>query len=123
MKTILNWIQKNFKNLLARFWFKKDIPVEKIEEGLPKEIDLKKMLNTFYLNPQIIKSMPYEMLYNDIFDEIGQMITSLENQWEQNEIDYAFGYISMDRYCENRIDIQEKFKESKRRYLQAMNLA
>lgn len=121
MKKILNWILKIFKALLQRFHH--DIPDEPPVDELSEEIDVKKLLNTFYLNPEIIKSMPYEMLYNDIFDEIGQMLDALESQWHQNEIDYALGYISMEVYCDKRIDIRDKVEASKKRYLQVMNLA
>ena len=122
LKKILNQIWKKCSSV-----FKKssdDISEELIEEEKPKEeVSIKKLLNTFYLHPEIIKKMPYEMLYNDIFNEIGQMIESLESQWNQNEIDFALGYVTLDVYCEKRIDIREKFEESKKRYLHAMNLA
>lgn len=125
MKTLKKILIQIWKNFSSRF--KKapiDIPEEPMIEEKPKEeISIKKLLNTFYLHPEIIKKMPYEMLYNDIFNELGQMIEALESQWHQNEIDFALGYISMDTYCEKRIDIRDKFEESKKRYLHAMNLA
>lgn len=116
---------KTFLKKIQSLFAKKEEPIKVLndEEGLPKQIDLKTLLNTFYLHPEIIRSMPYEMLYSDIFDEIGQMLSSLENQWHQNEIDYALGYVTLDRYCEKRISMQERFEEYKVRYLQAMNLA
>lgn len=128
MRKILIQIWNDLKTFLKKIqslFAKKEEPIKVLndEEGLPKQIDLKTLLNTFYLHPEIIRSMPYEMLYSDIFDEIGQMLSSLENQWYQNEIDYALGYVTLDRYCEKRISMQERFEEYKVRYLQAMNLA
>lgn len=120
---IWNDLKTFLKKIQSLFVKKEPIKVLNDEEGLPKQIDLKTLLNTFYLHPEIIRSMPYEMLYSDIFDEIGQMLSSLENQWHQNEIDYALGYVTLDRYCEKRISMQERFEEYKVRYLQAMNLA
>lgn len=120
---IWNDLKTFLKKIQSLFVKKEPIKVLNDEEGLPKQIDLKTLLNTFYLHPEIIRSMPYEMLYRDIFDEIGQMLSSLENQWHQNEIDYALGYVTLDRYCEKRIGMQERFEEYKVRYLQAMNLA
>ena len=120
---IWNDLKTFLKKIHSLFAKKEPIKVLNDEEGLPKQIDLKTLLNTFYLHPEIIRSMPYEMLYSDIFDEIGQMLSSLENQWHQNEIDYALGYVTLDRYCEKRISMQERFEEYKVRYLQAMNLA
>ena len=116
---ILKKIWKKFKEMIT----KDNKELEKENNDSMNDIQARTLLNTFYLHPEIVKEMPYELLYNDIFEEIGQMIDTLERQWNQNEIDYALGYISMDVYCDNRISIREKFDQSKKRYLQAMNLA